>query len=1034
MRALAQRVSYINKSKTNDARLRSFCVLPVEEDGIMKKIFLSIAALITAFVCLMFAGCSWTGKDDDTKTPLYNLSDEAITYRLNTSAAEKSVYDGTAKYRTFSILCYDERIDTVKAGEEHPDLVTQYFDNVNAGTATIRVTPREGRSKYIGEMTVEFPILPSDEEMFAGDVEELKALLSPANYTSIRLSDDLIVPEGEEIIVAKGTSLFTADNAIVNYGKIVNNGNIYVGDASGVVDCYNYGEIDNNGSMTFYDMASMFNENVFSDFEKGYLTFKGSAGFYSSKDVPNGDNKDKYYRRYSVDELDIALQEGDLYYTGSRLYPSVSVSINGQAIPSSDYSLQYFDNINAGRAKITLSADKYSHSVTGSTELYFDILKASVNVFYASRLKDYLADSNYNEIYYYGGNVSAALEVLEGCTLHVEENVIFTGNLTNNGSIDFGENNFTYSSGVFLNNGSFVENGKIDNSSQIVNNGAFVSGGTFYNRGSVEDNGDMSVAGKFYNDSDGVVTSLDGISNTGTVYIDEDNGVFDGEVVVRRTLEADEYALDNYSFVYDGTAKKAEFVFSGITPAKGSYSYVYNYAGMSEIAYNPVNAGTVEATLVFSIYSEQYKGSYTLSYEIARGSGTFSSVSEIVAALDDSNYDTVVLGADITVDKEFTVSEGYTLVIPAGTDLVNKATIRVQGSILNEGRYVNNGADNKLVVLDLGEFSNNGEAYFNLNVPDGVSGDGAIFTRRDIVDTTSADMPTEVVYGEDNTPDFTLSYGGAQLIKGTDYTVSYSNYQYATPDGMTAKAVCKAAVFSESFFGEKILEYRILGASIEVGTQEEFIAALTSVRSDAAFCNYSEIVFTASITVTNDSYKNVTYTVMPNTTVVLGNYSFNTREQSTGRIFIVNNGVIETNKKNLLLSSVNYSGSGIIVGRLYNAEDALDLSQSCHKIILMADIDKATVSPYFTDGVFDLNGHTVNTLYVVATDRSVRVMSSAEGGTIGGEGLADGGLYLSCGDNTETTVLIEDATIYGLDYGHFTEDRVTIAPTCTIIA
>lgn len=1013
----------------------------------MKKLKLAIAAIVLVALIYCVTACSLTGNEEEKVS--YDLSGEAIGYRLTSDP--DPIYDGKPKTRNF-VLTYDgARIENVNGAGGNSDLKLEYFDNVNAGIAKIKVTPADGSTKYKGELVVEFPILASSEVVTAESFEQLEALLSPANYGSVQLAKDVTVPDGKQIIISKGVTLLLNTFTLSNFGSIINEGEIYFNQKDdGKVFAYNDGEFVNDGKIYLGSNSAFFNRGMLENLEGGQINASGQSGVYSDTDITSEGYIKNYYRRYPIEEFDLKLSFEEAVYTGENIVPFVKITKEGITVSGGDYSTEYSDNLNAGRARVSVIADEYSKTMTGSTVLYFDILRASVNVSSASDISVYFADSNYDEVNYYGSTVFASFEVPEGYTLNFKKSATVRGNIVNNGTIvasgdvtlegDFLNNGnvtvnsdyFSYEKGEFVNCGNFSTGGRFLNSSSIVNSGEFATGGPFYNKGVLQDSGQMTIEGKFYNGPDCAVTSIGGIDNADSAYVDEDNGAFKGNTVVRVFIQESDVSLDTLEFVYDSSTKKAFPVFNGIQPNSGAYSSSYRYSGASADVSSPVNAGRVAVTVTFGIYSEYYKGSCVLYYDILAGSCSVNTLEEITDAFNNPNYDTVELQRGLTLSEDFEIPEDYTLRISEGAHIVNKSLIDVWGTLINDGKYADSNLDCKFVLGQSGAFVNNGEAYVNDGMPEGVSGDGIVYLRKDIAQTTAVDFPESVDYGQ--FPEVYLEDNGVPLVVYEDYIFYHIDGNYATPDGRSAKAVSLAGDFSKKYYGTKIDEYRVLAVSVEINKLSELLIALDSRHPEEDFCNYSEVILNADIEVVNDNPSQpLILKVAANTTVVLGNYSLKVRSEISDKIYFVNNGNIVTEKKTILRNGVNYSGSGTVTGYASTADELKEYAECMDVIVLTADVSDAIMQPFGADCTLDINGHNINRLQVSFGYNSLTITSSVAGGTLGSAESSDYGLYTGADAQSTTTVTIENITVYGINYLSVSHERIIIAPTCTVV-
>lgn len=77
------------------------------------------------------------------------------------------------------------------------------------------------------------------------------------------------------------------------------------------------------------------------------------------------------YEFYDLNEAVIEIQEEDFTYTGNAFEPQIKVFINGEELPREMYEVEYADNINAGRATVTVNPR--TENATGQKTATFTI-------------------------------------------------------------------------------------------------------------------------------------------------------------------------------------------------------------------------------------------------------------------------------------------------------------------------------------------------------------------------------------------------------------------------------------------------------------------------------------------------------------------------------------------------------------------------------------------------------------------------------------------------------------------------------------
>ncbi len=223
-------------------------------------------------------------------------------------------YDGQPKTPLVTISLGDNEL------EEDEDFETDYIDNTNAGTATIRIT---GRGDYTGQST------------------EVTFTITPVNLTgSIQLTTDSFVYTGAPITVPE-------DEITVSKGILGGN----------------------YDPATDYDISYSSNTNA----GKATITATGKGnytgtinGAFTITPLPVTDPK------ITVDYT------RSQPYTGNTIHPEVTVKLNGEPVDTRYYTVEYGGdcrNIGNGTGKITV---KGKGNLSGSADYYFDITPKSI--------------------------------------------------------------------------------------------------------------------------------------------------------------------------------------------------------------------------------------------------------------------------------------------------------------------------------------------------------------------------------------------------------------------------------------------------------------------------------------------------------------------------------------------------------------------------------------------------------------------------------------------------------------------------------
>ena len=949
---------------------------------------LIVLILLAVSACLPSENGDESGNGDG-ETPsqqkTYNLSDPLIT--ISVKDRFDIVYNGTALECSFD-LRYDGRIiDTFTAGTAHPDLAAEFSDNVNAGNAKITLSGTSTK-KYTGTAEFTFEILQSKEKKTVASYSELEKELSLLNYTSFSLSGDISVPENKTLTVPSSTTLDLNGHLLTVEGTFINEGRITAESVSDKdFSVVNEGVFVNRHSLSlkfgtaFYNCGELRNEGTFDS--------ASSKGVFSDVAMVGMDEYDFVYRRINMTECEGSLSYVSAEYDGKAKEPAVSFTYGGKPLSLNGCEISYSDNVNAGTATVSVTSGPHSKELVGHKEFTFAITPSSITVLSTSRLIETVSSGNYSEVTFNGsGSISGEFTVPSSTTVVLDGSFTNNATLTINGSLVV--NDAFYNNATVANFGTLTveSGGKFHNSGVLTNDADFVNRGEFHNKNSFTNNFDAENSGKIYNYGEAEFNSVNAITNSGNAYFDENNPAFTDGLTVRQLIQEEDVSLKQTLFTYDGFYKYPTLVFSddSLTVARNTYNLSYAYPDYPQRE-DPCDAGTVVVTVTFNGTSETYKGSLTLSYVIEPASATVTDDASLRAILANGNYNEAVLEADVSLDSDLTIPQNYRVTVPAEYYLLTEYALTVEGQLENNGKF---SLGNSGTLAGSENVINNGSVYFN-ETEQQVSGDGTVFVRKSIASVTVSGLAATVMYGEDARLPYMLSDGGYTLIKGEDYSALYYNISDISVEGAPAYVISKAAVFSESYYGERRDEYLILPGEITVNTFEQLQNALADCREENV-CNYGKIFLGASISFTNDTISNITLTVAENTVLDLNSYKLSLRRGDSSLhkfVYLVNNGEIIIHNPNDLSTSYGaYSGTGEVVAYIDNTLDTDSinaLAQNATLIRLKGDFETLDINVSFGETVqitLDLCGHSVARLSLKVDKAALTVLSSVAGGKV----------------------------------------------------
>ena len=828
---------------------------------------LIVLILLAVSACLPSENGDESGNGDG-ETPsqqkTYNLSDPLIT--ISVKDRFDIVYNGTALECSFD-LRYDGRIiDTFTAGSSHPDLAAEFSDNVNAGNAKITLSGTSTK-KYTGTVEFTFEILQSKEKKTVSSYSELEKELSLLNFTSFSLSEDISVPENKTLTVPSSAALDLNGHLLTVEGTFINEGRITAESVSDKdFSVVNEGVFVNRHSLSlkfgtaFYNCGELRNEGTFDS--------ASSKGVFSDVAMVGMDEYDFVYRRINMTECEGSLSYVSAEYDGKAKEPAVSFTYGGKPLSLNGCEISYSDNVNAGTATVSVTSGPHSEALFGHKEFTFAITPSSITVLSTSRLIETVSSGNYSYVTLNGsGSISGEFTVPSSTTVVLDGSFTNNASLTINGSLVVNDAFYNNASVAIANLGALTvgSGGKFHNSGVLTNDAAFVNQGEFHNKNSFSNNLYTENSGKIFNYGEAKFLSVNTIANSGHAYFDEDNPAFTEGLTVRQPIKEKDVSLQQTVFTYDGFYKYPTLLFSdnSLTVARNTYNLSYAYPDYPQRE-DPCDAGTVVVSVTFNGTSETYKGSLTLSYVIEPASAKVTDDASLRAILANGNYNEAVLDADVALHSDLTIPQNYKVTVPAEYYLLNEYALTVEGQLENNGKF---SLGNSGTLAGSENVINNGSAYLN-GTDLLVSGSGNVFSRKSISLVTVSGLASSVRYGEDARLPFTLSDGGYTLIKGEDYSALYYNISDISVEGAPAYVISKAAVFSESYYGERRDEFLILPGEITVNTFEQLQNALADCREENV-CNYGKIFLGASISFTNDTISNITMTEAENTVLDL---------------------------------------------------------------------------------------------------------------------------------------------------------------------
>ncbi|MCC8061088.1 MAG: YDG domain-containing protein [Clostridiales bacterium] len=247
-----------------------------------------------------------TGSD----TGNYTLGDASTTFTITQASLQDAwvelskssyTYDGTVKTPEVTTVAL------VGTGVSSSNYTVSYSNNINAGTATVTVT---GTGNYSGSATEDFTITQKELTVTG-------ATASGREY------------DGTDVVTVTGVSL----DGVVGSDDVA----VDVTDLTGTLDS---AEAETYTSVTLPQTLSLTG------------TF---AGNYTLTQPDAAVSTDVTISPKTAGNLSITLSQDTYEYDGTAKEPGVTVTDGGKEISSSEYTVGYTDNVDAGTATVTIT-------------------------------------------------------------------------------------------------------------------------------------------------------------------------------------------------------------------------------------------------------------------------------------------------------------------------------------------------------------------------------------------------------------------------------------------------------------------------------------------------------------------------------------------------------------------------------------------------------------------------------------------------------------------------------------------------------
>lgn len=539
-----------------------------------------------------------------------DLSDAEIVLQYPKQKYDKDI----AKYTPGRITISHPDITGTADGSGYSPV---YSDNDGVGTATVTLSAPIDDERFFGTASATYRIVPGDVTVTS--VEDALDALADANYGAVRLigqqryAADITVPQGKTLTIA---SSLDCTGKLTNLGTLQVEGTLMTDD----FDADQNAHIINTGTI-FCNCDFVFDPTR-TDNAKGTI-YSYCA---QSPDLPGAIEK----HDIAAPSTGFVFDRATLIYNGAAhdIFPVTAFG----AIGIRDISVGYYrdgkstkDLTSVGTIEARYSVVKNSRNAyRGSASLLFEIVSGTASVSNRTALSSALSDPGYHLVTMAGDITDiGTVQVPEGKTLDTGGNKLECIDLINYGTVLNPYDGDIYDPSTV---GALIKADKVTNCGKIVNEGIValspLQGASWQQQSGSE----------FVND--------------GVVFINENTeAALTGDVHVRIFIDSVNIELEYPWTDYDGGEKCPT-----VTATKGDASIPAD--DMTVIYADNVFAG--QATVTVSGKGGLFAalvGSKTLSFEIKRGATTVSDKASLLAALDDENWQKIILGADIDVES-----------------------------------------------------------------------------------------------------------------------------------------------------------------------------------------------------------------------------------------------------------------------------------------------------------------------------------------------------------------------------------------------
>lgn len=174
----------------------------------MKRIKNLLLALLILPALFLLGGC---GEDEEVTTPTAT----PLTAEIVSLSYTETVFDGTEKKPTVTVVIGEYTVP-------NSEYEVVYSNNINAGTASVKVSAVATSTVVSGEVTKNFTI--SKTTAVVDNLEALKSIANSGNYTKVTVNANIEIESGDSLTIPTGVEVVLNNVTLTNNGSLYNNG------------------------------------------------------------------------------------------------------------------------------------------------------------------------------------------------------------------------------------------------------------------------------------------------------------------------------------------------------------------------------------------------------------------------------------------------------------------------------------------------------------------------------------------------------------------------------------------------------------------------------------------------------------------------------------------------------------------------------------------------------------------------------------------------------------------------------------------